>query len=114
MAGEPGRHLLAALDHARGVVLGQVDVEAKTNEIPLFATLLDRIDLAGAVVRQMRCTPSALTPGTWQASAARITCSPSSATSRACTPSSPPCRGVRSRSPTSSMTGRTAVPSGAH
>jgi len=50
MAGEPGRHLLAALDHARGVVLGQVDVQAKTNEIPLFATLLDRIDLAGAVV----------------------------------------------------------------
>jgi predicted transposase YbfD/YdcC len=49
-AGEPGRHLLAALDHARGVVLGQVDVQAKTNEIPLFATLLDRIDLAGAVV----------------------------------------------------------------
>src|SRR5450755_3084574 len=49
-AGEPGRHLLAALDHAAGVVLGQVDVEAKTNEIPMFATLLDRIDLAGAVV----------------------------------------------------------------
>ena len=48
--GRPGRHLLAALDHAHGVVLGQVDVEAKTNEIPMFATLLDRIDLAGAVV----------------------------------------------------------------
>lgn len=31
---EPGRHLLAALDHAHGVVLGQVDVQAKTNEIP--------------------------------------------------------------------------------
>jgi predicted transposase YbfD/YdcC len=50
VAGQPGRHLLAALDHGRGVVLGQVDVEAKTNEIPLFATLLDRVDLAGAVV----------------------------------------------------------------
>jgi predicted transposase YbfD/YdcC len=48
--GEPGRHLLAALDHAHGVVLGQVDVQTKTNEIPLFATLLDRIDIAGAVV----------------------------------------------------------------
>lgn len=45
----PGRHLLAAQDHARGVVLGQADVEAKTNEISLFAMLLDRIDLAGAV-----------------------------------------------------------------
>jgi predicted transposase YbfD/YdcC len=50
VADGPGRHLLAALEHARGVVLGQVDVEAKTNEIPMFATLLDRVDLAGAVV----------------------------------------------------------------
>jgi predicted transposase YbfD/YdcC len=48
--GQPGRHLLAALDHTHGVVLGQVDVEAKTNEIPMFSTLLDRIDLADAVV----------------------------------------------------------------
>jgi predicted transposase YbfD/YdcC len=48
--GEPGRHLLAALDHTHGVVLGQVDVETKTNEIPLFATLLDHIDLTDAVV----------------------------------------------------------------
>jgi hypothetical protein len=46
----PGRHLLAAFDHEHGVVLGQADVEAKTNEISMFATLLDRIDLAGAVV----------------------------------------------------------------
>jgi predicted transposase YbfD/YdcC len=49
-AGGPGRHLLAALDHAQGVVLAQADVEAKTNEIPMFSTLLDRIDLAGAVI----------------------------------------------------------------
>jgi predicted transposase YbfD/YdcC len=49
-AGGPGRHLLAALDHDHGVVLGQADVEAKTNEIPMFSTLLDRIYLAGAVV----------------------------------------------------------------
>jgi predicted transposase YbfD/YdcC len=48
--GEEGQHLLAALDHAHGVVLGQVEVSAKTNEIPLFTTLLDRIDLGGAVV----------------------------------------------------------------
>src|SRR6266487_980617 len=31
---EGGRHLLAALDHAHGVVLGQVEVGAKTNESP--------------------------------------------------------------------------------
>ena len=49
-AGGPGRHLLAALDHEHGVVLGQVDVEARTNEIPMFATLLDRVGLADAVV----------------------------------------------------------------
>jgi hypothetical protein len=35
-AGGPARHLLAALDHGRGVVLWQVDVQAKTNEIPMF------------------------------------------------------------------------------
>jgi predicted transposase YbfD/YdcC len=46
----PGRHLLAALDHACGVVLGQVDVEVKTNEIPMLPVLLDKISLAGAIV----------------------------------------------------------------
>jgi predicted transposase YbfD/YdcC len=49
-ADDPGRHLLAALDHVHGVALGQVEVEAKTNEIPVFATLLDRIDITGAVI----------------------------------------------------------------
>lgn len=31
-------------------MLGQVDVAAKTNEIPMFTTVLGRLDLAGAVV----------------------------------------------------------------
>jgi predicted transposase YbfD/YdcC len=44
------RHLPAALDHAHGAVLGQVEVGAKTNEIPVFRTLLDRMDITGAVV----------------------------------------------------------------
>ena len=48
--GQDSRHLLAALDHAHGVVLGQVDVEAKTNEIPMFSALLDRIEITGAVI----------------------------------------------------------------
>ena len=48
--GEPGEHLLAALDHAHGAVLGQVEAGAKTNEIPMFPVLLDRIDITGAVV----------------------------------------------------------------
>src|SRR6266487_4307030 len=48
--GEDGRHLLAAFDHAHGVVLGQAEVGAKTNEIPLFTALLDRIEITGAVI----------------------------------------------------------------
>jgi len=44
------RHLLAAFDHAHGVVVGQVDVDAKTNEVPMLPTLLDRLDLTGTVV----------------------------------------------------------------
>ncbi|WP_442816416.1 ISAs1 family transposase [Streptomyces sp. NBC_01233] len=43
-------HLLAAVDHATSAVLGQVDVETKTNEITCFQPLLDAIDLTGAVV----------------------------------------------------------------
>ncbi len=48
--GEDGRHLVAALDHARGVVLGQVEVDTKTNEIPMLPVLLDRIAIRGAVI----------------------------------------------------------------
>jgi predicted transposase YbfD/YdcC len=48
--GAGGDVLLVALNHVRGVVLRQADVAAKKNEIPMFAVLLDRIGLAGAVV----------------------------------------------------------------
>ncbi len=44
------RHLLAAVDHDSDVVLGQLDVDGKTNEISMFAPLLDTIDLPGCVV----------------------------------------------------------------
>lgn len=48
-------HLLAAATHTDSLVLGQVEVGAKTNEIPMFTPLLDSltaagIDLTGAVV----------------------------------------------------------------
>lgn len=43
-------HLLAALDHGSGVVLGQIEVGAKTNEIPLIADLLVPLDLTGVVI----------------------------------------------------------------
>ena len=48
--GEPGDHLLAALDHGHGAVLGQVEVGAKTNEIPMFPVLCDRMEIGGAVI----------------------------------------------------------------
>lgn len=44
------RHLLAAITHHDGVVLGQVDVDVKTNEIPRFSTLLDSINIQGSVI----------------------------------------------------------------
>jgi predicted transposase YbfD/YdcC len=46
----PPVHLLAAMDHATGAVLGQTDVDATTNEITRFQPLLDRLDLTDTVV----------------------------------------------------------------
>lgn len=43
-------HLLAALDHDAGVVVGQLEVGARTNEIPLLTELLDPVDLTDVVV----------------------------------------------------------------
>lgn len=44
-------HLLAAMDHDVGVVIGQRNVEVdKTNEIRAFAPLVEQLDLAGKVV----------------------------------------------------------------
>ena len=43
-------HLLAALDHETGVVLGQTAVGQKTNEINAFASLLDTFDITGTLV----------------------------------------------------------------
>src|SRR5664279_2386161 len=49
-AGDGCRHLLAALTHVSGMVLGQLDVDLKTNEIPMFSTLLDSVELHGSLV----------------------------------------------------------------
>jgi predicted transposase YbfD/YdcC len=49
-AGGRAVHLLAALDHGDGVVLGQRVVDGKSNEITAFAPLLDGIDLTCVVV----------------------------------------------------------------
>ena len=44
------RHLLSALSHGAGLVLGQVDVDAKTNEVPMLPRLLANINIVGAVI----------------------------------------------------------------
>jgi len=52
-SGDLAPHLVAALDHASGVVLGQVAVTAKSNEIPAVRDLLagfDPADLRGCVI----------------------------------------------------------------
>ena len=49
----PARHLLAVIDHDVRVVLGQVAVDGKSNEITAFAPLLDTLtglDLSGVVI----------------------------------------------------------------
>ena len=43
-------HLVAALDHTTGTVLGQVAIAAKSNEIPAVRDLLACFDLTGVVV----------------------------------------------------------------
>lgn len=43
--------LMGALDHATGTVIGQESIGEKTNEIPHFATLMDRLgDLCGVII----------------------------------------------------------------
>jgi predicted transposase YbfD/YdcC len=48
--GTGGVHLLAAMTHAAGTVVAQAQVDGKTSEVAWFAPLLDRVDLAEAVV----------------------------------------------------------------
>ena len=43
-------HLLSAFVHRTGQVIGQVDVDGKTNEIPQLKTLLDPQDITGQIV----------------------------------------------------------------
>ncbi|MFJ2931926.1 ISAs1 family transposase [Streptomyces sp. NPDC087219] len=58
-------HLLAALDHSTGLVLAQLDVQEKTNEITCFQPLLQAVaDLAGTVVTSDAMHPSASMPTT--------------------------------------------------
>jgi hypothetical protein len=49
-AGQPPPHLLSAILHQEAVVIGQIAVQEKTNEIPKLPELLKPLPLAGAVV----------------------------------------------------------------
>jgi predicted transposase YbfD/YdcC len=53
-------HLLAAATHQDSLVLGQVEVGAKTNEIPMFAPLLDRLTEVGVDLTNTVITADAL------------------------------------------------------
>jgi predicted transposase YbfD/YdcC len=53
-------HLLAAATHRDALVLGQVEVGAKSNEIPMFAPLLDRLAAAGVDLTRTVITADAL------------------------------------------------------
>lgn len=68
-------HLVAALDHTLGVVLGQVQVDAKSKEIPALRTLLEVFDLVGAVV-MADAMHTQTTPPPTSPAAVGITCSP--------------------------------------
>jgi predicted transposase YbfD/YdcC len=53
-------HLLAAATHGEQLVLGQAEVGAKTNEIPMFAPLLDSLAAAGTDLSGLVVTADAL------------------------------------------------------
>ncbi len=56
-------HLVAALAHGIGAILGQVAVDEKSNEIPAVRELLKAFtDLAGAVVTTVAATDRTLPP----------------------------------------------------
>src|SRR5881296_3647336 len=49
-AGQRAPHLLSAILHEEAVVIGQIEVEGKTNEIPKLPELLAPLPLEGAVI----------------------------------------------------------------
>jgi predicted transposase YbfD/YdcC len=53
-------HLMAAATHGDQLVLGQVDVGAKTNEIPMFAPLIDQLAATGIDPSRLVITADAL------------------------------------------------------
>jgi len=56
------RHLLSALDHGSRMVLGQIDVDTKTNEIPMFTKLWTLSTYSARWSPPMPCTARPATP----------------------------------------------------
>ena len=96
-------HLVAALDHTTGTVIGQVQVAAKSNEIPAVRDLLAGFDLTGG--RHVDAMHTQTDTATAITTAGASTCSPSRATPPPCIDSSRHCPGKTSP--------RTARPSSA-
>jgi predicted transposase YbfD/YdcC len=92
------------------VVLGQAEVGAKTNEIPMFTRLLDRIDIAGAVITADAMHAHA---GYLAGRGAHYLLTVKG-NQPVCTPSSRPCPGARFPSPATpgraAMAGLSATP----
>lgn len=69
-------NLMASIDHHAGLVLGQVKRQGRTNEIPMFSTLLDDINLTNAVVTADAMHCQGHMPTTWSCNAVPTTSSP--------------------------------------
>ena len=110
--GQDSHHLLAAFGHARGVVLGQVDMATQTNEIPMFTAPLDGIAIEDAVI-----TADALHAQRSHAEYLHRRGAHYLLSVKRNQPglhaSSPPCPGATCRSPIPSGNAGTAAPSGA-
>ncbi|MGW1046865.1 ISAs1 family transposase [Streptomyces sp. NPDC002547] len=90
-------HLLAALEHATGLVLTQLDVGEKTNEITCFQPLLNTVaELAGTVVTN-DAMHAQREHADSSSAAARTTSRSSRATRRSCADSSSHFPGTTSR-----------------
>jgi hypothetical protein len=70
----PQVHLLAAMDHTTGGILGQSDVDHTTNEVARFRPLLDRLDSPIAWSPPTRSTHNVSTPSGWSPPSTPLAC----------------------------------------
>jgi hypothetical protein len=66
---QDARHLLAAIDHRTGEVLGQVDVDGETKEIPMLPVRCNGLTIWRWLSSPPTlCTRTVVTPTTWYSS----------------------------------------------